>query len=124
MGNIYFRKKLKINKMLENLFTFEVLVLDLLNEKRKSEIDNLLPDNIAPSDIELVVIKAEYPYEEFRSVEDAWIPNPEGFEEASKGIFNACLVRFKDADPMLVPWTRSVFKKRLKDFITDVTRNK
>ena len=109
--------------MLNELFTFPIVMIDGDNEERKiknKEQDELLglkrAEEQEDETYDIVFGEAEYPYWDFIGVEDRWLPSKESLEQALKGNFDACIVRFLHAGQLLVPWSKGKFKKELKKF--------
>ncbi len=103
--------------MLEELFTFPVVMIDGDNEERKmrNKPDLGLPDE-DEEEFDIVYGEAEYPYWDFIGVEDGWLPSTESFDKARKGIFEACRVRFLHVGERMVPWNKKKFKAKLQEF--------
>lgn len=106
--------------MLEELFTFPMVVIDGDNEERKEKrkLDMNLPSE-ADAEFDLIFGEAEYPYWDFIGIEDRWLPNSNSFEKALDGKFEACLVRFANVGQLLVPWSKRKFKAELLKFAAD-----
>lgn len=109
--------------MIDELFTFPIVMIDGDNEERKiknKEQDELLglkkDDEEDEEDYDIVFGEAEYPYWDFIGVEDRWLPSKESLEHALHGKFEACIVKFLHIGQLLVPWSKSKFKKELKKF--------
>ena len=107
--------------MLDELFTFPIVMIDGDNEERKVErkLKNreLLNNNDDElGDYDIVFGEAEYPYYDFIGVEDRWLPRDESFQKAMDGKFEACIVRFLHAGQLLVPWSKKKFKAELTKF--------
>lgn len=109
--------------MLDELFPFPMVMIDGDNEERKiknKEQDELLGlkknEEEDEEDYDIVFGEAEYPYWDFIGIEDRWLPSKESLEQALQGKFDACIVRFLHAGQILVPWSKSKFKKELRKF--------
>lgn len=106
--------------MLDTLFTFPVVMIDEENEMRKirdkEKLGNILNSG-ETDEFDVVFGEAEYPYFHFIGIEDRWIPNPESFQKAIGGKFEACAVKFLHAGQLLVPWSRKKFKNEFKNFV-------
>lgn len=107
--------------MLDELFTFPIIMIDGENEERKyrdrqkfSELTNSSDED--EQDYDMVLGQASYPYFDFIGLEDRWIPGTESLERAMQGDFEACAVRFLHAGQLLVPWTKEKFKDEIRKF--------
>jgi hypothetical protein len=106
--------------MLDELFTFPIVMIDGDNEERKmrNKPDLGLP-SVSDDDEEeydMVFGEAEYPYWDFIGVEDRWLPSTESFKKALEQKFEGCIVRFLHAGQLLVPWSKKKFKAEIKRF--------
>lgn len=106
--------------MLEQLFKFPVVHVDVDNEERKilgkQKYGDLPNQTQEPEEYDIIYGEAEYPYWDLIGIEDRWLPTKESFEKAMAGEFEACLVRFVHVGHLLVPWTKDKFKKSLLKF--------
>lgn len=100
---------------LDNLFTFPIVMVDGENEERKEE----LYGKNNPVDYEIIYGEASLPYYDFIGVEDRWLPTQESLQKAKRGRFDACIVRFSNTDPYLVPMKKSKFLDIIKSFSED-----
>lgn len=111
--------------MLEELFTFPVVMVDGDNEERKykektkNESLGFEQDN---DDYDIVDAEVEYPYYNIIGIEDRWLPTKDSFDKARRGRFEACLVRFTTG-VFTVPWTRKKFKAELLKFAEQYKAN-
>jgi hypothetical protein len=101
--------------ILEDLFTFPVVMVDGENEERKEKEAHLL-NREENEGYDIVYGEAEYPYYDFVGIEDRWLPDQESLEKALNGKFDACIVKFTNVPQLLVPWPKDKFKKELKKF--------
>lgn len=106
--------------MLDILFKFPILMLDGKIEERKSRKSELYGTE-EDSELDIIEGEAEVPYIDFLSIQDRWIPNPQSWEKARKGHFEACFVTFSGSGSFIVPWTKEKFKKELRKFIEKIT---
>lgn len=106
--------------MLDILFKFPILMLDGNMEQKKSKKADLYGDDTV-DDLDIIEGEAEVPYIDFLSIQDRWIPNPESWEKARNGQFEACFVTFSGSGSFIVPWTKDKFKKELRKFVDKVT---
>jgi hypothetical protein len=112
----------KTYKMLDQLFTFPIVMIDGENEERKArekeQINSLLnkDEEDDEEDFDMIFGEAEYPYWDFIGVEDRWLPSIESLDKAMKGKFEACTVRFLHVGQILVPWSKKKFKAELLKF--------
>lgn len=102
--------------MLDKLFKFPIIMVDMDEEEKKRKLD--LPSDDGEYDI--IYGEAEYPYFDFIAIEDRWLPNTESRARAREGKFDACLVTFANTIPKTVPWTRAKFKKELNKFYESI----
>lgn len=107
--------------MLDELFTFPIVMIDGDNEERKTKDKYRFGDLPNATDEEegeydMVFGEAEYPYWDFIGIEDRWLPSQESLDKALKGKFEACIVRFLHAGQLLVPWSKKKFKLEIKKF--------
>lgn len=105
--------------ILEELFTFPIVLVDADNEERKSkskERFGSLPTEEEAQEYDMVFGEACYPYWDFLGIEDRWLPSTKSFEKAMNGRFEGCIVRFLHAGQILVPWSKKKFKEELKKF--------
>lgn len=103
--------------MLDKLFKFPVILLDVENEERKSKQRSLLNSD-DEEDYDIATGEAEYPFDDFIGIEDRWFPTKKSFQKALKGKFEACMVRFAHVVPCLVPLNKEEFKQSLETFIS------
>lgn len=111
--------------MLDRLFKFPVILVDANNEEKKQkDIERLaLPGEQEP-EYDIIYGEAEYPFHDFVGIEDRWIPNKESMERALDGEFEACVVKFMNVVPQLVPWTRDKFKTEIGKFAKEYAEKK
>lgn len=106
--------------MLEELFTFPIVMIDGDNEEKKKEdkekFGRLPNQEEEEEDYDMIYGEAEYPYWDFIGIEDRWLPSVESLDKALKGQFEACIVRFLHAGQLLVPWSKKKFKTELTKF--------
>ncbi len=102
--------------MLEELFTFPIIMIDGDNEERKEKKQNLLGQDEEEEGFDIVYGEAMYPYWDFIGIEDRWIPNTESLTKAMDGKFEASTVRFLHAGQLLVPWTKKKFIAEFRKF--------
>lgn len=105
--------------MLDELFTFPIVMIDGDNEEKKMRNKpDLGLTNSAEEDEEydMVFGEAEYPYFDFIGIEDRWLPSTESLDKALAGEFDACMVRFLHVGQLLVPWSKRKFKKEIAKF--------
>lgn len=105
--------------MLDELFTFPIVMIDGDNEERKmrNKPDLGLPNvEQEEEEYDMVYGEAEYPYWDFIGIEDRWLPSTESFQKALDGRFEGCIVRFLHAGQLLVPWSKKKFKLELAKF--------
>lgn len=111
--------------MLDRLFKFPVILVDVDNEEKKQkDIDRLGLPGDQKREYDVIYGEAEYPFHDFVGIEDRWIPNEESMQKALEGEFEACVVKFLNVIPQLVPWNKEHFKKELKSFIEKYEENK
>lgn len=110
--------------MLDEFFTFPIVMIDGENEERKlrestkyGDIPNANPTE--EQEYDMVYGEAEYPYWDFIGIEDRWLPSKESFDKALVGNFEACIVRFVNVGQLLVPWSKRKFKRELMKFAED-----
>lgn len=106
-----------MQKPLDNLFKFPILMVDGSVEEKKMKLG-------LPGEEELDIVQgyAECPFQDFVSVTDRWVPNnAESFEKAQQGEFEACFVVFSHSGNFIVPWTRDKFKKKYTEFVNTLT---
>jgi hypothetical protein len=112
--------------MLDELFKFPIVMVDGENEERKrikkeEESDRMaLPKSLEADEYDLIYGEAEYPYLDFIGFEDRWLPSTDSFDNALRGKFDACMVKFVNTPQLLVPWSRKKFKDELSKFIDKV----
>jgi hypothetical protein len=106
--------------MLERLFKFPVILVDVENEEKKEKEKALLALDSEEKEYDMIYGEAEYPCFDFVGIEDRWIPGRESMEKAMEGKFNASIVKFLNVVPLLVPWNKEKFKKKLKEFIDNL----
>jgi len=106
--------------MIDELFTFPIVMIDGDNEERKmkNKPDLGIPSEDAEEEYDMVFGEAEYPYWDFIGIEDRWLPSTDSFNKAIDGKFEACIVRFLHAGQLLVPWSKKKFKAELSKFST------
>lgn len=104
--------------MLDELFTFPIVMIDGDNEERKLKNKPDLGIDIEGEEEEYDMLfgEAEYPYWDFVGIEDRWLPSTESLNKAMQGKFEACIVRFLHAGQLLVPWTKKKFKAEIAKF--------
>lgn len=104
--------------MLQDLFTFPIVMIDGDNEERKmrNKPDLGIPMEDENQNYDIVYGEAEYPYFDFIGIEDRWLPTDESFKKALKGRFDACIVRFVNVGQLLVPWSKKRFKEKIEEF--------
>jgi hypothetical protein len=106
--------------MLEELFTFPIVMIDGENEEKKQEDRERLGDILSkPSEddeYDIIYGEAEYPYWDFIGVEDRWLPTSGSLQKAIDGKFDACIVKFVNVGQLLVPWSKKKFKSEITKF--------
>jgi hypothetical protein len=103
--------------MLDRLFKFPVILVDVDNEEKKQkEIERMALPGAQERDYDIIYGEAEYPFHDFVGIEDRWIPNKESMQRALDGDFEACVVKFLNVVPQLVPWTKEKFKSEIGKF--------
>jgi len=106
--------------MLDELFSFPIIMIDGDNEERKSKDRSKYGDILngeESMEYDIIYGEAEYPYWDFVGIEDRWIPHTESLNKAiDQGEFEACMVRFLHVGQLLVPWSKEKFKKEIKKF--------
>lgn len=105
--------------MLKDLFEFPTIMVDGENEERKQAEQERLALDDKEKEYDIVEGKAEYPYFDFIGIEDRWLPTQESLDRALRGKFDACIVKFTNIPQLLVPWTRSKFKREMQKFIDE-----
>ena len=101
--------------MLENLFTFPIVIRDGEEEEKKQERNTIMA--LSADDYKEVFIgEAEVPYFDFLGVIDKWGYTEESREKARNGIFDHCYVMFATSGTFLVPWNKKKFKEKLIEF--------
>lgn len=116
--------------MLEQLFEFPIIMIDVDNEQRKFDKSKKFGDMGLESeadklgDYDMAKGKAMYPYWDFIGIEDRWLPTIESWENARAGKFEACIVKFVNVGTLLVPWTRRKFMEEIKKFISEYEANR
>lgn len=110
--------------MLDELFTFPIVLIDGDNENKKRESSHLYKDD--DIDIDMIFGEAEYPFTDFMGIEDRWLPSSGSLNKALDGKFDACVVNFARVGQLLVPWSKKKFKAELIKFAEnyDVTHAK
>ena len=104
--------------MLDDLFTFPVILVDGRNEESKfKENERLGIATDEEDELDIAIGEAEYPFFDFIGIEDRWMPDTPSFQKAMDGNFNACLVKFSNVGHLLVPWKKEKFKTELASFI-------
>ena len=107
--------------ILENLFTFPIVMIDGDNEDRKARTSEMM----ALSDeqtADMILGEAECPYNDFVSVSDRWLPSEESLNKALEGKFEACGVVFSQSGSFVVPWNKKRFKRELNKFIQNLPK--
>lgn len=111
--------------MLDRLFKFPVILVDVDNEEKKQkDIDRLALPGAQEREYDIIYGEAEYPFHEFVGVEDRWIPNKESMQKAMEGDFEACVVKFLNIVPQLVPWPKEKFKAEISKFVEEYNEKK
>ena len=108
----------KTHKMLDELFTFPIVMIDGDNEERKmrNKPDLGIQTDEPEEEYDMVFGEAEYPYFDFIGIEDRWLPSAQSLDKALTGKFEACMVRFLHVGQLLVPWSKRKFKSELVKF--------
>lgn len=104
--------------MLNELFTFPVVMIDGKSEQMKAHNNRILGkgDEDGFDDYDIIYGEVEYPYYDFIGLEDRWLPNRKSLARAMDGKFDACAVRFVNVGEILVPWNKKKFKEKLREF--------
>lgn len=105
-------------EMFKDLFKFPIVLIDGENEERKRKEGELFSRE-EQAEYDIITGYAEFPYYDFRGMEDRWMPSEESLERAMKGKFDACLVNFLHASSQLVPWTKEKFKQEIGKFMEE-----
>jgi len=101
--------------MLEQLFKFPIAIIDSENEERKRRLGEL-PNVEEGDEYDIIYAEAEYPYWDLIGMEDRWLPTTKSFDNAMRGEFDACIVKFANVGSLLVPWSKTKFKSALIKF--------
>ncbi len=106
--------------MLDEFFTFPIVMIDGENEERKlresTRFGDIPSSPAEEQEYDMVYGEAEYPYWDFIGAEDRWLPSKESLDKALAGNFEACIVRFVNVGQLLVPWSKKKFKRELIKF--------
>lgn len=109
--------------MLDEFFTFPIVMIDGENEERKQQnktrFGDLPSGEEEDEEYDMVFGEAEYPYWDFIGCEDRWLPSKESLDKAIGGRFDACIVRFVNVGQLLVPWSKKKFKAELVKFANE-----
>lgn len=106
-----------MSSMLDDLFSFPIIMVDGDNEEKKQEQNSKLGLDQELGEVDIIEGEAECPFHDFVSVSDRWKPTDKSFDLALGGKFDACYVIFAQSGTYLVPWTKKKFKTELKKFI-------
>lgn len=104
--------------MLEELFRFPIVMVDIDSEEKKVEKKKSMGLSLDEDeeDYDIIYGEAEYPYWDLIGLEDRWLPSKESLDKALEGRFEACMVRFANVGQLLVPWTKKKFKAEILKF--------
>ena len=103
--------------MTKELFKFPIILIDGSVEERKIKDNEILGLDLENEDPDIIYAEAECPYYDFLSVSDRWLPTDSSFENAKKGIFDACNVLFLNSGAFIVPMSKEEFRESLENFI-------
>lgn len=113
MGFIHSRKRMKI---LDDLYTFPIVMVDGENEERKERESSILGNTDSEPEYDIVYGEASYPYYDFIGIEDRWLPTQRSLSRALKSKFDACMVRFSNVGQLLVPMNKEKFMSEIQQF--------
>ncbi len=103
--------------ILDDLFTFPIIMVDGEKEEQKEKASEMLALSNDNS-VDIIEGQAECPYDDFLSISDRWLPTDDSYNRAlNEGIFDACQVTFSQSGSYVVPWNKERFKKKLQEFI-------
>jgi hypothetical protein len=103
--------------MTKELFKFPIILIDGSVEDRKIKDSEMLGLTLENEDPDIIYAEAECPYYDFLSVSDRWLPTDSSFENAKKGIFDACNVLFLNSGAFIVPMPKEEFRESLETFM-------
>jgi hypothetical protein len=103
--------------MTKELFKFPIILIDGSVEDKKMKDSEMLGLPLDDSEPDIIYAEAECPYYDFLSVSDRWLPTEESFQNAKKGIFDACNVIFLNSGGFIVPMSKEEFRESLESFI-------
>jgi hypothetical protein len=103
--------------MTKELFKFPIILIDGSMEDKKMKDSEMLGLSLEVDDPEIIYAEAECPYYDFLSISDRWLPTEESFQNAKKGIFDACNVVFLNSGAFIVPMSKEEFRESLDNFI-------
>lgn len=103
--------------MTKELFKFPIILIDGSVEDRKIKDSEMLGLTLENEDPDIIYAEAECPYYDFLSVSDRWLPTDSSFENAKKGIFDACNVLFLNSGAFIVPMSKEEFRESLENFM-------
>lgn len=103
--------------MTKELFKFPIILIDGSMEDKKMKDSEILGLSLDDDDPDIIYAEAECPYYDFLSISDRWLPTHESFQNAKKGIFDACNVIFLNSGAFVVPMSKEEFRESLDNFI-------
>lgn len=110
-----------IKNIIDDLFTFPIVMVDGENEEQKKEEKErkkgLGIHDDDEEEYDIIYGEACYPYYDFRGFEDRWLPTQRSLEKAIEGKFDSCLVRFDNSGSYLVPLSKEKFLRQISSFI-------
>jgi hypothetical protein len=110
--------------MLENLFKFEIVMVDGAKEEEKLLKSQKMGMETKKEPVDIIMGEAECPYYDLISITDRWLPTEESYQNALNGQFDACSVVFLHSGTYVVPWPKRVFKKRYNEFVSKLPQKK
>jgi hypothetical protein len=103
--------------MTKELFKFPIILIDGSMEDKKMKDSEILGLSLEDDEPDIIYAEAECPYYDFLSISDRWLPTEESFQNAKKGIFDACNVVFLNSGAFVVPMSKEEFREALESFI-------
>jgi hypothetical protein len=107
--------------MTKELFKFPIILIDGSMEDKKMKDSEILGLSLEDDEPDIIYAEAECPYYDFLSISDRWLPTEESFQNAKKGIFDACNVVFLNSGAFVVPMSKEEFREALDSFIDGYT---